>query len=234
MYTPQLLPSKKEDMDAFLSDEFNRIAASYNDLQDGIVGVDHSIPPRVKPGMLKIFDGSDADPLGSGKAGVYYFGEDNQWHFLTDSQSVIDAVEPMLDSFGLALTESITTEVETYVVGALGALQSQLDASQAQIVNSDGICFQFANGLQVCTGAITGMAATNPVAGLFRSAAATSVTFPAAFRAGTIPDCGGSDAASAFVFASARGSVTNIQIIIWATASLTGRAVRWHAIGLKP
>lgn len=234
MYTPQLLPSNKEDMDAFLSDEFNRVAASYNDLQDGIMGVSHNLPERIKPGMLKIFDGTDADPLGSGKAGVYYFGEDNQWHFLTDSQAVIDAVQPLLDSFGLALTETITTEVEVFVTGALGALQTQLDSSQSQVVTTDGICFQFANGLQVCTGAIPNMSATNPVAGLFRSTAATTVTFPAAFRVGTIPDCGGSDAASAFVFASARGSVTNIQIIIWATASLTGRSVRWHAIGLRP
>lgn len=82
MYTPQLLPSKKEDMDAFLSDEFNRIAASYNDLQDGIMGVDYNLPERVKPGMVKVFDGTKANPTGNGLNTLYYYALDNQWHGL--------------------------------------------------------------------------------------------------------------------------------------------------------
>ena len=116
MYTPQLLPSNKDDMDAFLSDEFNRIAASYNDLQDGIMGVSYTLPDRVKPGMVKIFDGTDANPTGLGLNTLYYHALDNQWHALAPVGFAgvgAEYLSPVVDLNGYTLGGKYVTPLGT-------------------------------------------------------------------------------------------------------------------------
>ena len=102
MYTPQLLPKEGEDMEAFLSDEFNRVAASYNNLQDGLWEVAYNIPERIKPGMVKMFDGVDANPSGLGLNTVYYYGVDEAWRALAPvdilgTSAASDLVETPVD-----------------------------------------------------------------------------------------------------------------------------------------
>lgn len=81
MYNPQVPPQNSEELLPYLSDEFQRAARSIVPLENGEWKVYHTMPSKVKPGMIKIFDGVDADPLGTGEAGAYWYGEDNLWHF---------------------------------------------------------------------------------------------------------------------------------------------------------
>lgn len=81
MYNPQVPPQNPEELLPYLNDEFQRNAQSLVPLENGEWKVQHTMPSKVKPGMVKIFDGVDADPLGTGIAGVYWYGEDNLWHF---------------------------------------------------------------------------------------------------------------------------------------------------------
>lgn len=81
MYNPQVPPQNPEELLPYLNDEFQRNARSLVPLENGEWKVQHSMPNKVKPGMVKIFDGVDANPLGTGIPGIYYYGEDNLWHF---------------------------------------------------------------------------------------------------------------------------------------------------------
>lgn len=81
MYNPQVPPQNPEELLPYLSDEFQRAGQSIVPLENGEWKIQHAMPNKVKPGMVKIFDGVDADPLGTGIAGIYYYGEDNAWHF---------------------------------------------------------------------------------------------------------------------------------------------------------
>lgn len=88
-YNPQVPPEKNEDLLPYLDDEFVRLSRSLNDLNDGNWGISHNIPPKVKPGLVKYFDGTDANPLGTGKEGLYRYGSDNLWHYIDNVDQVI-------------------------------------------------------------------------------------------------------------------------------------------------
>jgi len=81
-FNPLVPPQQPEELLPYLNDEFGRVAAEYNALQNGEWQVRHEIPSKYKPGMLCYFDGVNADPLGTGKEGVYRWGTDNAWHYV--------------------------------------------------------------------------------------------------------------------------------------------------------
>lgn len=81
-FNPLVPPQQPEDLLPYLNDEFGRVAAEYNALQNGEWQVRSTIPPKVRPGMLCYFDGVNANPLGTGKEGVYRYGKDNLWHYV--------------------------------------------------------------------------------------------------------------------------------------------------------
>ncbi len=60
-----------------------------NDLNDGNWSISHEIPSKLKPGLVKYFDGVDANPLGTGKEGLYRYGADGLWHYVDNVDQVI-------------------------------------------------------------------------------------------------------------------------------------------------
>lgn len=80
-YNPLVPPQNPEELLPYLNEEFQRAAQTITPLENGEWKMQHSMPSKVKPGMMKLFDGVDADPLGTGIAGLYWYGEDNAWHF---------------------------------------------------------------------------------------------------------------------------------------------------------
>lgn len=88
-YNPQIPPNRDEDLLPYLNDEFVRVSIPLNDLRDGYWEVEHNIPTKLKPGVVKYFDGTDADPLGTGKEGLYRYGQDNAWHYVDNVDQVI-------------------------------------------------------------------------------------------------------------------------------------------------
>uniref|UniRef100_A0AAU6VZF1 Constituent protein n=3 Tax=unclassified bacterial viruses TaxID=12333 RepID=A0AAU6VZF1_9VIRU len=73
-YNPQIPPQKPEELTEFISDEFLRVAQALNNSLDGLYEVRHQIPARVKQGLVVYFDGTDANPLGTGQEGLYRYG----------------------------------------------------------------------------------------------------------------------------------------------------------------
>ena len=63
----------------FVQAQFDQIAAMLNALADGQLDVTTVIPPRPREGMLRLFDGTSANP-GSGR-GVYCYSN-AAWRFL--------------------------------------------------------------------------------------------------------------------------------------------------------
>lgn len=84
-YNPQVPPQQPEELLPYLNDEFQRVATSLVPMENGEFKVQHTLPNKIKPGMWKIFDGVDADPLGTGKAGIYWVNEANQWVYAGES-----------------------------------------------------------------------------------------------------------------------------------------------------
>lgn len=84
-YNPQVPPQQPEELLPYLSDEFQRVAQSVIPMENGEWKVNHTLPNKIKPGMVKVFDGVDADPLGTGKAGIYWVNEANQWVYAGES-----------------------------------------------------------------------------------------------------------------------------------------------------
>lgn len=81
-FNPLVPPQQPEDLLPYLNDEFGRVAKEYNALQNGEWQVESVVPAKYKPGMVKYFDGVNADPLGTGKEGLYRYGKDNAWHYI--------------------------------------------------------------------------------------------------------------------------------------------------------
>lgn len=81
-YNPQVPPQQPEELLPYLSEEFLRVAQSYNALDNGEWMIHYTMPPKVRPGMVKYLDGVGADPLGTGLEGLYRYGTDNAWHYI--------------------------------------------------------------------------------------------------------------------------------------------------------
>lgn len=95
-YTPAIPPQVNEDLLPFLNEEFVRVAQAYNNLNSGYWDINYKIPSKVKPGLIKYFDGTNADPLGSGLEGLYFYGLDGLWHSCGGSGGgAVDSVNGM-------------------------------------------------------------------------------------------------------------------------------------------
>ena len=81
-YNPQVPPQVPDDLLPYLNDEFFRVSQAVNPSLNGEWEILHVIPTKFKPGTVKYFDGTDADPLGTGLEGLYRYGTDNAWHYL--------------------------------------------------------------------------------------------------------------------------------------------------------
>lgn len=81
-YNPLVPPQDPADLLPYLNDEFGRVAKAVVPLQNGEMEISYAIPPKVRPGMVKYFDGVQADPLGTGLEGLYRYGLDNLWHYI--------------------------------------------------------------------------------------------------------------------------------------------------------
>jgi len=88
-YSPQVPPQDPEELLPFLQDEFFKVAQEFNPRLEGEWEVMYKLPKRVKPGMIQYFDGVAADPLGTGKEGLYRYGLDNLWHYIEHVPTVI-------------------------------------------------------------------------------------------------------------------------------------------------
>ena len=81
-YTPAIPPQREEDLLPYLNEEFVRVAQSFNNLEEGYWTINYNMPIRVRPGLIKYFDGVNADPLGTGVEGLYRYGTDGLWHYV--------------------------------------------------------------------------------------------------------------------------------------------------------
>lgn len=81
-YAPAIPPVDQDNLLPYLNDEFVRVAQSLNNLDAGLWTINYVLPSKLKPGLVKYFDGTNADPLMTGKEGIYYYGLDSNWHFL--------------------------------------------------------------------------------------------------------------------------------------------------------
>lgn len=81
-YNPQVPPQDPDKLLTYLQDEFFSVAQSYNPQLEGMWEIKYKLPVRVEPGMLQIFDGTNANPAGVNKEGLYRYGRDNLWHFV--------------------------------------------------------------------------------------------------------------------------------------------------------
>lgn len=81
-YNPLVPPQTPEDLLPYLNDEFLRVSQALNPSLNGEWEISYSIPLKYKPGTVKYFDGTSADPLGTGLEGLYRYGLDNAWHYL--------------------------------------------------------------------------------------------------------------------------------------------------------
>lgn len=81
-YNPQVPPQEPDKLLTYLQDEFFSVAQSFNPQHEGMWEIKYKLPVRVEPGMLQIFDGTNANPAGVGKEGLYRYGTDNLWHFV--------------------------------------------------------------------------------------------------------------------------------------------------------
>lgn len=87
-FNPLVPPQEPDQLLPYLNDEFGRVAAEFNAVQNGEWPIHYAIPEKYKPGTIKLFDGTQANPLGTGKQGLYRFGTDNLWHFMENEPYV--------------------------------------------------------------------------------------------------------------------------------------------------
>lgn len=73
-YNPLVPPQTNDDLLPYLSEEFVRVAQALNNTLEGQWEIRHQMPVRLKPGLVAYFDGTDADPLGTGVEGLYRYG----------------------------------------------------------------------------------------------------------------------------------------------------------------
>lgn len=131
-YSPQIPPQDEKQLLPFLSDEFAKVASSYNDLQDGFMGVAYNVPERLRPGMLKIFDGTEANPESTGLNTAYIYGLDGVWRGLAYHGSVVDLAND------LAALASDTADGQAYLVSLILDQQAALDDLFDYIMDSIG------------------------------------------------------------------------------------------------
>jgi hypothetical protein len=81
-YLPQIPPQVQEDLLPYISEEFLRVAQSLNTILAGQYEVNHQMPPRVKPGLVLYFDGTQANPDGSGREGLYRYTVGHVWTYI--------------------------------------------------------------------------------------------------------------------------------------------------------
>lgn len=81
-YNPLVPPQDSELLLEYLNEEHQRIAFEFNNLKEGLWDIAYVMPGRVLPGLIKYFDGVNADPLGTGLEGLYRYGLDNAWHYI--------------------------------------------------------------------------------------------------------------------------------------------------------
>lgn len=82
MYIPIIPPQDEELLLVYLASEHERISEAYNNFKAGLWEISYQMPNRVLPGLIKYFDGVNADPLGTGLEGLYRYGLDNAWHYI--------------------------------------------------------------------------------------------------------------------------------------------------------
>lgn len=81
-YNPQVPPQIPDDLLPYLNDEFGRVSQAINPVLNGEWEILHAVPAKYRPGTVKYFDGTDANPLGTGFEGLYRFGTDLAWHYI--------------------------------------------------------------------------------------------------------------------------------------------------------
>lgn len=80
MYTPRIPPQEEAELLPYLDDELVKIALYVNRLIAGEYEVLHSVPAKVKPGLVVYADGTDWNP-GSGE-GLYRYNIAGSWVFI--------------------------------------------------------------------------------------------------------------------------------------------------------
>lgn len=74
-YTPGPVPSNPADIPRYLEEEFRKISASINNMNDGYTKVNYKAPLRPEPGMRVYADGNYFNP-GSGEGWYGYTSSD--------------------------------------------------------------------------------------------------------------------------------------------------------------
>lgn len=81
-YSPLVPPQIPEQLLPYLNEEYLRVAKALNPMLNGEWEISYTAPSKFKPGTVKYFDGTNADPLGTGLEGLYRYGLDNAWHYI--------------------------------------------------------------------------------------------------------------------------------------------------------
>ena len=83
-YQPNHLPLNEEDLGLYVTNELKRLGdIIFNQATFRLERI-HAVPDKPREGDMRYFDGTDADPLGTGNEGIYYFkkGSPGTWVFL--------------------------------------------------------------------------------------------------------------------------------------------------------
>lgn len=77
-YTPGPVPANAADIPRYLREEFDKIAAAVSLIAAGMA-VAYVVPDKPRDGMLRTFDGVQANPTGAGGGLHRYDGQTAQW-----------------------------------------------------------------------------------------------------------------------------------------------------------
>jgi len=83
-YTKNPVPSKPEDLSAYLQSELDRISAVIGNIADGHIDVTNVVPDKPREGDIRYADGTNWNP-GNGK-GLYYYeyhSGGSHWHHIS-------------------------------------------------------------------------------------------------------------------------------------------------------
>ena len=83
-YQPYPLPIDQEDLGLYLTTELKRLGDVIFNQAIFRLERTHHVPSKPREGDVRYFDGANADPLGTGDEGIYYFkkGTPGAWIFL--------------------------------------------------------------------------------------------------------------------------------------------------------
>ena len=83
-YQPGPLPLNNEDLGVYVVDELKRLGNILFNQATFRLERTHHVPDKPREGDMRYFDGTNADPLGTGSEGIYYFkkGSPGTWVFL--------------------------------------------------------------------------------------------------------------------------------------------------------